>query len=661
MALRHMPSPIDQGSLPACPSHRVVRQPGLRGGIPNPNEAQEPRAAPALRKRSVRWVIAPLLLICGLQSGCSVFRSPDAQAEEPVQQQRVYWLEIQAPGDVRDLLTKYLDLARFQVVGKNEEVTALEIERLASTAPAQVKSLLEAQGYFHSQQRLERIDQDEPQALPAMRLIVTPGPMVQVKSLDLQITGPLNDAAAAHDENANRLMEELRASWDLTPGRPFNATLWSDAKSALENKARARGYPLAAIAERQARVLADSDEVELSCTLASGPLALLGELRFEGLHRFNAAILRPLSTFSPGTPYQDRLLMDYADRLRKMGLFESVSVELDASPETLNAAPVVVRVRENSLQQATVGFGYNDRSRQTLSLEHIHRDIFDTGWMARNKIELGRTKQNGEGEFTSHPRANGDSFFLGYGIEQDNNNPLSLKNTSLLRAGVRAEGNRIERRIFGEWTDSSTRNREDSASNTRRSAVTGNYEWIWRDLDNLLLPTEGLSANLRLSGGYAIEDGGAFGRAYMRLIQYSPLGRDWYGMARLEAGNVIAQSKKVGVPTALLFTAGGNNSVRGYGDESLGPTPLAAAQGGRTLLTTSLEVSHVILERYPSIWGAAFLDGGSTADRWSELRPSWGYGLGIRWRTPVGPLSLDVAYGRSTQTFRTHLSLGVVF
>ena len=36
-------------------------------------------------------------------------------------------------------------------------------------------------------------------------------------------------------------------------------------------------------------------------------------------------------------------------------------------------------------------------------------------------------------------------------------------------------------------------------------------------------------------------------------------------------------------------------------------------------------------------------------------------GLGGRWRSPVGPVGLDVAYGEAVQEFRLHFSLGVSF
>ena len=59
--------------------------------------------------------------------------------------------------------------------------------------------------------------------------------------------------------------------------------------------------------------------------------------------------------------------------------------------------------------------------------------------------------------------------------------------------------------------------------------------------------------------------------------------------------------------------------------------------------------------------GAVFVDAGNAADRWRELHPVFGYGVGLHYRSPVGPLRLDVAYGQSDRQVRLHLSVGVTF
>jgi len=149
-------------------------------------------------------------------------------------------------------------------------------------------------------------------------------------------------------------------------------------------------------------------------------------------------------------------------------------------------------------------------------------------------------------------------------------------------------------------------------------------------------------------------------RLYTRLTWYQTLGSAWYGNARLEVGQVLTRNV-IGVPDTLLFRAGGDDSVRGYGYRTLGPTVDGVTTGGRNLLTGSVEIARPISAKSPAYWWAAFIDAGNAADRWTDLKPVFGYGLGLRWRSPVGPLRVDVAYGQEERRARLHLSVGIAF
>ena len=81
----------------------------------------------------------------------------------------------------------------------------------------------------------------------------------------------------------------------------------------------------------------------------------------------------------------------------------------------------------------------------------------------------------------------------------------------------------------------------------------------------------------------------------------------------------------------------------------------------RALFTASAEVQHPITPRLPALWGAAFVDAGNAAQRFSDLKPKVGVGVGVRYRSPVGPLRFDVAYGVDDRRVRLHLSAGVSF
>lgn len=56
-----------------------------------------------------------------------------------------------------------------------------------------------------------------------------------------------------------------------------------------------------------------------------------------------------------------------------------------------------------------------------------------------------------------------------------------------------------------------------------------------------------------------------------------------------------------------------------------------------------------------------FTDVGAVSDQLGALHPRVGVGAGLRWRSPVGPLQADLAYGVQAKRVRLHLRLGFSF
>ncbi len=114
------------------------------------------------------------------------------------------------------------------------------------------------------------------------------------------------------------------------------------------------------------------------------------------------------------------------------------------------------------------------------------------------------------------------------------------------------------------------------------------------------------------------------------------------------------------LPPSLRFFAGGDRSVRGYAFREVGPRlPNRFALGAKNVLTGSVEY-----ERYlpGSRWGGAvFVDTGSAFDKDPDFRT--GVGAGLRWRSPVGPVRVDVARGLDDpdSSFQLYLNIGADF
>ncbi len=389
-------------------------------------------------------------------------------------------------------------------------------------------------------------------------------------------------------------------------------------------------------------------------------------MRIEGTHRYDDAAIRRLAGFAPGTEYSEKQLLDYQERILKLGLFEGASVELDATgpPE---AAPVLVKVKEQSQHQATVGVGYSANTGPRVSLEHWDRKVFDQNWIAHSTLTFGPDLKSLGSEFTAYPDENLWRKLAAANVEQLRAAD-ETRYTWNVRAGRSKDTTEYERLYYLEAAHSRLQSAPFIQSG---DAFSFNYQWLRRDLDNLLAPTSGTALALQGAVGYGrgtlersdvpgVESARLpFVRAYARFNGYRPLG-GWFANTRVEAGEVFVRNP-IAVPDPILFRAGGDNSVRGYGYRTLGPTINGGIVGGRVTLTGSVELEHPLLDRLPALLGAVFVDAGDAADRWQTLRPVFGYGVGLHYRSPVGPLRLDVAYGQHVHQLRLHLSVGVAF
>jgi translocation and assembly module TamA len=573
-------------------------------------------------------------------------------------------VDIEAPAPIRALLTRYLDLVRLTQLRSDESLDDSEWTRVVAAAPAQARDLLKTEGFFEPQVTAQRLAG----APVRVRLVVEPGPRVPVDSVVVRVVGPLADRAAAQDAGARALAESLQHAGPLRPGDVFRNADWSETKLQWLATLRGSGHAAPRLQDSQAEVDVAAAIARLQGTVDSGPLFLAGPLDIEGLSRQDAATVRNLAGFGPGTPLTETLLLDYQDRLQKAGLFDGVSVSFNPLPEQAAAAPVNVRLHELPLQQATVGVGASTDTGARATLEHIHRRPFGWDLTASNKVEWGQQAQRWEGDLLTHPGEGFRRKLLGVLIDRERSD-TDVVLTQRLRLGVTQDTPRIERLAFAE-TLRSRQSIDDGPVHDAR-ALSGNLHLVLRRLDNALLPTQGYSLSLQMGLGRATSndaESGPYARLYARLTGYWPLGSSWYARARVEAGQIIKRDT-VAVPDALGFRAGGDDSVRGYAYRTLAPaattTGITGSAGsvvsGTSLLTTSAELAHPLFASMPSLWGAVFVDAGRASNGWSGFKPAVGYGAGLRWRSPIGPLHVDLAWGQEVRKLRLHLMVGVTY
>ena len=453
------------------------------------------------------WIPVCAALLGGCSSLPFFSKKDDADATKkaPEPEVALYEFDVDAPKPLRTLLLTYLDVARFQKAPKSDAIAGPELERLAAAAPAQARALLETEGYFDATVKITLTPVAGAAAsgvaggagttgLPRMAMTVVPGPQVIVKSVAIGSTTPLATRAATREQPFADRLDELRKHWTLREGDPFRQAAWDAAKNAALGELRADGYPTASWQSTQAAIDATANTAALEATIESGPLYQLGAIRVEGVHRYDVDAVKRLATFFSGAPYSEKVLLDYQDRLAKVGLFEGASVELDATGPP-DAAPVVVKVKELSQHQATFGVGYSANTGPRVSIEHYDRKVFGQPYIAHSTLSYGPDLKSLGTEFTSYPHENMWRDLFAANIEELKAADETRDSWST-RVGRSQDTTRFERLFYLEAVHAKVSSAPlvDSAD-----AFSVNYNWLRRDLDSILSPTEGTA--LSLQGG----------------------------------------------------------------------------------------------------------------------------------------------------------------
>ena len=575
----------------------------------------------------------------------------------------VFQVEFNAPKEISDLLQRNLELLRYRELADLDNV---ELQRLLVAAQGNTRELLATQGYFSPDVTVQL--QPAPALTPAtprhVLITVQPGPPTLVSEVVITFTGAIVD-----DVSATRQRRAVRINWPLTEGRRFTQTAWDDAKTIAVRLLGAERYPVGQIVSSRADIDPDARTAHLSVTLDSGPVYRLGGLKIDGLEKYDRELVERLARLNPGAEYDRTHLLEAQQRLQDSGYFDAVFLSLDTQADPA-AAPVVVTLREAKLKKIVLGVGISTDSGPRLSVEHTNHQLPVIGWRSVSKLLLDRDTRSIGTELTAQPDA--QNWRWGTSVLFKNENAASVDvRSQTLRAGRSQTGDRIDRNVYLQYERANT---TSLGLDTQAQSISANYAWTQRNFDSLPFPSRGYGLGIELGGGMTLgNQRDPFMRTQLHWLQLWSLGgaqEDRVSAARAgrialraEGGAVIARDRAV-LPGTQLFLTGGDASVRGYSFHAIGA---AQSNGqmipGRYLANGSLEWQRPIsVNGELTDWESTlFIDAGAVADKPSEFKAKVGIGAGVRWKSPVGPLQMDLAYGVAVKRVRLHLSVGFTF
>ena len=184
------------------------------------------------------------------------------------------------------------------------------------------------------------------------------------------------------------------AALGLVPGTVARAPLVVAAEHRLKEALAARGYPFARVAGRKATIDRDARTMDVAYTLDPGPPVRLGAARFIGLDGVDPALARGRVGWRPGESYRPELIERTRAALSALGVFSSVSLEVDKAPAADGSHEVAITVAER--KRRFVGFGGSYSNSEGLGGQTYwgHRNLFGGGEILRFGLELSRLDSN---------------------------------------------------------------------------------------------------------------------------------------------------------------------------------------------------------------------------------------------------------------------------
>ncbi|WP_298448078.1 autotransporter assembly complex family protein [uncultured Marinobacter sp.] len=531
-------------------------------------------------------------------------------------------------------------------IGEVEGRSAGNLRRYASTAVSQARKGLRALGYYSPIVDWQ-VDEGDSEETAHLTLEITPGDPVRIKTRTVEIRG-----AASTDRRFTDNLPVHPAEGDI-----LNHGDYSNLRNILQTRARRRGYFDGRLVTRSLEVNPETLEANITLVFESGDRYRLGAVTFEDGHWFESDLLHDFVTFEPGIPYHADEIAKLNSDLLSSGYFSGVDIDAAPSSAEDGVIPVRISLTRRDGRSIATGLGFST-------------DVgprFRATWREHWINPMGHTR--GAETELSEPRQNLSTWY---------ELPLDPPMTDLIRftAGYQREdienieselltfGQQWQHQLDNEWLQVLSLSWEGE-----RFSI-GDDE---QDTSTLLLPGLGYSklhvnSPLDPSKGYRLQINvtGSHRAALssVDILHVNAVAKGLYTLAgkhrflsRLQIGGV-GTNQFEDVPPSLRFFAGGDQSVRGYGYQTLSPeNDSGVPEGGRYTVVGSAEYQYQFAQKWRA---AVFVDHGNAVnDLFDPL--ATGVGAGIRWISPLGPLRLDLAKGLNPEfggEWRIHFSMG---
>ncbi|MDF1643294.1 MAG: autotransporter assembly complex protein TamA [Pseudomonadales bacterium] len=516
------------------------------------------------------------------------------------------------------------------------------LRRLHKNAPSEITRALQPFGYYRPVVKTELVQTSDKHWQASYR--VDPGPPILIGKFDFAISKEMGQDSA---------FQRLIDKFPLHEGNSFNHLEYESIKTNLSQLAAERGYVDARFTEH--RVVIDLETYEAHVTLhyEGGRRYHFGTVQLEQ-DLLEPQLLQRFIPFEQGSPYRYDALIDLQQALNDSNYFQTVEVS-PGQPQTENAEiPVTVALTPRKPHRYSLGLGYGTDTGARTSFNWEMPRVNDRGHRFNSEAKISEIGYSLSASYRV-PVLNPRTDQIIYNIGQVN------EKTDVSDSTVRTIGTNLNRNR-GPWRESLFINYqvEEFVVGSDRGESTllmPGFNWTRSWGNNIITSFDGIRFDIGLRGAHEdVVSDLSFLQLQGGIKVINRLGQRNRLITRGRIATTWTEDFQQ-LPSSVRFFAGGAQSVRGFSYQSLGPRDANGdVIGGNHLMVGSIELEHSLNNK----WGAAlFYDAGNAMDSFAD-KLERGAGLGIRWRSPVGPVRLDLAtaVSRDDHPWRLHISIG---
>lgn len=510
----------------------------------------------------------------------------------------------------------------------------------------------------------------------SVTITVQPGEPVKVRNSAVAIEGDAGD---------DRYLAEEIDAFAPQPGAVLDHTVYEASKARITRRLAQRGYFDADFIAHRVEVTRADFAADIDLRWNSGDRYDMGAVRFvqEPRQIIRPQLLDKLVYWNQGEYYHQGRLDRLRDSLLKLDYFSAIDIEPrpDQAEDVVTGegmsrqVPVTVTLTPAKRDIYTAGVSYGTDSGAGVRFGLERRYVNQRGHKALGQIDWAQNRKTATVQYRVPAFAWLDGWYTGslqFADEQTDYIDTRRLEFVVSRSGQYSRDLNLVASVHALRERWGYAFQDDGNPDTPLLYQYANYFFPelraeYADVDDRFAPRRGIGGTVvvRAGGGDGDTGSASFAQAHLRASWFKGLGPSDRLIVRGELGHTFTNALNL-LPPSLRFYAGGDRSIRGYNWREVGPVvedddgDVAFALGARNVVTASLEY-----ERYfgASPWGAAvFVDTGD-AFNGSEADFHTGVGVGLRWKSPVGPIRVDVARGLKDpdSPFTLHLNIGADF